>query len=58
MVVVSNTSPLLNLAIIERLELLRGQFETIIIPGAVFNELKVDGERPGSRSLRAAITAG
>jgi len=39
MLVVSNTSPLSNLAIIDRLEILRGQFGTILIPSAVRLEL-------------------
>jgi len=39
MVVVSNTSPISNLALIERLELLRDQFECVWIPEAVRLEL-------------------
>jgi predicted nucleic acid-binding protein len=35
MLVVSNTSPILNLAIIHRLELLRQQFGEVLIPPAV-----------------------
>jgi uncharacterized protein len=41
MPVISNTSPLLNLAIIEHLFLLPQQFGQIYIPAAVFAELKV-----------------
>lgn len=37
--VVSNSSPLLNLAVIERLELLRDFYETVHIPDVVWNEL-------------------
>lgn len=40
MPVVSNTSPISNLALIERLDLLRDQFGTILIPEAVERELK------------------
>jgi len=58
MPVVSNTSPILNLAIIDRLDLLRQQFSQIQIPPAVLDELKIDEERPGSQSIQAAIVAG
>jgi predicted nucleic acid-binding protein len=40
MPVVSNTSPISNLAIIGRLDLLRTRFEQSWIPGAVENELR------------------
>jgi hypothetical protein len=58
MPVVSNTSPILNLAIIDRLDLLRQQFAQIQIPPAVLDELKIDGDRPGSQPIQAAIVAG
>jgi hypothetical protein len=58
MPIVSNTSPLLNLAIVGQLELLRQQFGQILIPPAVFDELKVAEERPGSLAIQVAITAG
>ena len=55
---VSNTSPLLNLAIIDRLDLLRRQFGGIDIPPAVLEELQVDADRPGSARLREALADG
>lgn len=55
---VSNTSPLLNLAIIDRLDLLRRQFDRVEIPAAVLAELQVDQDRPGSVQLRDALTVG
>lgn len=58
MPVVSNTSPILNLAIVDQLELLRRQFGKILIPNAVVEELKVDQERPGSQIIREAISSG
>lgn len=58
MPVVSNTSPLLNLAIIGQLSLLRQQFGQIQIPTAVLEELRVDEALPGSAQLRDAIAAG
>lgn len=58
MPVVSNTSPILNLAIIGHLSLLYQQFNEILIPSAVLNELKIDEERPGTKVIREAISAG
>lgn len=58
MPVVSNTSPILNLAIVDQLELLRQQFSEVLIPRAVVDELKVDEERPGSYVIREAISSG
>jgi len=58
MPVVSNTSPILNLAIIGELSLLRDQFEEILIPGAVLEELRVEENLPGSEGVRDAIKSG
>jgi predicted nucleic acid-binding protein len=55
---VSNTSPLLNLAIIGRLALLKEQFETIFIPPAVREELRIESDLPGSKVIGEAIEAG
>lgn len=48
--VVSDTSPLLNLALIDRLDLLRAQFSEIDVPQQVWDEL-TEGE-DGLESLR------
>ncbi len=58
MPVVSNTSPVLNLAIIDRLELLRRQFTDVLIPSAVLAELMADSELPGADTIRQALQAG
>lgn len=58
MPVVSNTSPILNLAIVNQLELLHRQFGKVLIPIAVLDELKVDEERPGFQAIREAISSG
>ncbi|MBW4516641.1 MAG: DUF3368 domain-containing protein [Timaviella obliquedivisa GSE-PSE-MK23-08B] len=58
MPVVSNTSPILNLAIVDQLELLRRQFGEILIPSSVLEELRSDEERPGSQVIREAISSG
>lgn len=56
--VVSNTSPLLNLSIIGRLDLVQTQFGRVLIPPAVLNELQIHSARPGSDTLKQAIDAG
>lgn len=55
MPVVSNTSPIMNLAIIGELSLLRDQFGEVLIPGAVFEELRVEEDLPGSQNVRDAL---
>lgn len=49
--VVADASPLLNLALIERLDLVRDQFSTVVAPEHVWDEL-VAGE-DGTESLRS-----
>lgn len=49
--VVSDTSPLLNLALIERLDLVESQFSSVTLPRQVWEEL-ADGEE-GLDALRA-----
>jgi uncharacterized protein len=58
MPVISNTSPLLNLAIIDHLFLLPQQFGQIFIPSAVLVELKINENLPGSSDLKTAIDDG
>jgi predicted nucleic acid-binding protein len=58
MPVVSNTSPLLNLAIIEHLDLLQQQFGEVWVPPGVVEELCVGENLPGSATVAEAIEAG
>jgi predicted nucleic acid-binding protein len=58
MPVVSNTSPILNLAIVDQLSLLREQFGEISVPAAVLEELRVEQDLPGSRIVKGALEAG
>ena len=58
MLVVSNTSIILNLAIVGQLELIRQQFGQVQIPLAVLSELKVFEDRPGSKEIQAAVDTG
>ncbi len=46
MLAVSNTSPILNLSIIDRLDLLRYQFDEVFIPDAVLEELTQEKDYP------------
>ena len=55
---ISNTSPILNLAIVGQLSLLREQFGEVRIPTAVLGELRVEENLPGSRSVEEALEAG
>jgi hypothetical protein len=55
MPIVSNTSPLLNLAIIGELELVREQFTRVFVPQAVVEEFRLGKHRPGSEALRQAV---
>jgi uncharacterized protein len=58
MPVVSNTSPISNLAIIGRLGLLRARYEKIIIPPAVWEELRALRHPEGKKSIEDAISDG
>lgn len=58
MLVVSNTSPISNLAIIGRLYLLRSQFREIWIPGAVQSELDQLGHPAALKEIQQAIQDG
>jgi predicted nucleic acid-binding protein len=58
MPVVSNTSPLFNLAAIDQLSLLRHAFAEILIPDAVLHELEPVREYPGVRAIHKAIAQG
>ena len=52
MIVVSNTSPIMNLAAVDQLVLLQRLYTKVIIPQAVYEELVVGGEQPGSREVQ------
>ena len=58
MPVVSNTSPVLNLAIIGQLSLLQQQFGEIWLPPAVISELRIDEDLPGVQAVREALAVG
>ena len=57
MPVVSNTSPILNLALTDRLSLIREQFTTVTIPKGVLEELRVGENLPGSKKILDALEA-
>lgn len=55
MVVVSDTSPIINLAIIGQLDLLPKLFQKVILPQAVFDEIVTEGTGlPGSSEISQA----
>ena len=56
--VVSNTSPISNLAIIGRLDVLSHQFGTILIPEAVRRELSRLEHQAGRQAIEQALTQG
>jgi predicted nucleic acid-binding protein len=58
MVVVSNTSPLSNLAIVGRLTLLRDQFGSVLVPAAVRRELMQLRHAAAAQLLDAAFRDG
>jgi predicted nucleic acid-binding protein len=58
MLVASNTSPICNLAIIGRLDLLRAQFGEIRIPGAVRSELDRLSHADASKDILQAFEDG
>ena len=55
MIVVSDTSPIINLAIIGKLDLLPDLFGKIVIPQKVFDEITIQGAAmPGADEVRVA----
>jgi len=53
--IVSNTSPIINLACIGRLDLLPALFGEIVVPHAVFHEVTVAApDAPGAEDVRSA----
>jgi predicted nucleic acid-binding protein len=58
MVVVSNTSPISNLAIIGRLDFLQRRYGIVRIPSAVADELDALGHPTGAQRVRTALADG
>jgi uncharacterized protein len=56
--IISNTSPILALANIGRLNLLQKQFNSILIPEGVKNELKLEENFSGAIDIKKAISEG
>ncbi len=57
MLAVSNTSPISSLALIGRLDLLKGQFLVVWIPTAVAQELSAHPDPVALEAIQAALTA-
>ena len=56
--VVADTGPLIALARIGELDLLRRLYGRVALPPAVQAELAIGSDRPGARALEAALAAG
>ncbi len=55
MKVIANATPLIALALIERLDLLRQMFDEVLIPTAVYDEVVGSGsDRPGASAIARA----
>jgi len=55
MTVISDASPIVNLARIEALHLLPDLYDTVVLPAAVWDEVVVEGEgQPGAHRVRTA----
>ena len=57
-IVVSDAGPLIALSRIDRLALLNALCGSVVVPTAVFSGLRVDSDRPGTRTLSAAFAEG
>ncbi len=55
---VSNTSPILNLAIVDHLHLLREQMSEVFVPLKVIEELRLDEALPGVAVIKRALADG
>ena len=55
-IVVADAGPLIALSRIDRLALMNALYgPVVVVPAAVFSELRVDSDRPGARALSAAF---
>ena len=57
-VVIANTGPLIALARVEELDLLRRLYRRVVVPPAVHTELAIDSNRPGAKVLAGVFAAG
>ncbi len=56
--IVADAGPLIALARIEHLELLRQRYGEILIPPAVLTELALESQKPGTALLKQAVLSG
>jgi len=55
LIVVSNSSPIMNLAAIGRLDLIKHKFGKVVIPDAVWRELVIDIDNGESEAIALAV---
>ena len=56
--VVADTGPLIGMARIGHLHLLKGLYNIIKIPPKVYEELKISSDKPGAKAASEAVNAG
>jgi predicted nucleic acid-binding protein len=56
--IVADAGPLIGLARIDHMSILRSLYGTVVVPEPVLSELCAQSDRPGSRALSAALAEG
>lgn len=56
--IVADAGPLIGLARIDHMSILKSLYGTVVVPEPVLSELCAQSDRPGSRALSAALAEG
>jgi predicted nucleic acid-binding protein len=57
-IIIADAGPLIALAKIDHLNLLHQMYGDVLIPPAIFKELAVDSQKPGTATLKTALSEG